>query len=382
MVHAVALHRRDQRVRVGLVHELRRVHADDDQLLGVLLLERPQLLQDVQAVDAAEGPEVEKHEAAAQLGDRVRRAAGVEPASAAELGGTDLGCHRTIVRRSRPVQLHGVRRTSCRRNERSLPRTAPPRLIRIADGGFAHSVGNRPQCLGSGAMDAHVDDREELAGYVEIWWQAVNDFLDLLEHVPEEEWTTPTDLAGWDVRACAAHTAHLEGILAGGPEETADVGEPPHVNGFMGLYTEIGVVNRRDASADALINEIRGDHDPAAHRAAGRPADRRQRQARAHLRRRAVDLAGAAAQPAAGHLDARAGRTPRGRPARRHGHRAGPAHRRVPRREPRLRARQEGRRAHRHQPGAGDGGQRAVRLRRSTRTAAASGSPSHRATRR
>jgi uncharacterized protein (TIGR03083 family) len=102
-----------------------------------------------------------------------------------------------------------------------------------------------------------VDDREELAGYVDIWWQAVNDFLALLERVPEEEWTTPTDLAGWDVRACAAHTAHLEGILAGGPEETADVGEPPHVNGFMGLYTEIGVVNRREASADALINEIR-----------------------------------------------------------------------------------------------------------------------------
>jgi uncharacterized protein (TIGR03083 family) len=101
------------------------------------------------------------------------------------------------------------------------------------------------------------DDSAELAGYVEIWWRAVNDFLDLLELVPEEEWTTPTDLAGWDVRACAAHTAHLEGILAGKPEETAEVGEPPHVTGLMGLYTEIGVVNRRDASADALINELR-----------------------------------------------------------------------------------------------------------------------------
>jgi uncharacterized protein (TIGR03083 family) len=35
------------------------------------------------------------------------------------------------------------------------------------------------------------------------------------------------------------------------------VGEPAHVTGLMGLYTEIGVVNRRDASADAIINEIR-----------------------------------------------------------------------------------------------------------------------------
>ena len=101
------------------------------------------------------------------------------------------------------------------------------------------------------------DDREELAGYVDIWWGAVNDFLDLLEEVPEDDWTTPTDLAGWDVKACAAHTAHLESILAGGPEETAEVGEPAHVTGLMGLYTEIGVVNRREASADAIINELR-----------------------------------------------------------------------------------------------------------------------------
>lgn len=109
----------------------------------------------------------------------------------------------------------------------------------------------------SATTGEQTDDREELAGYVDVWWQAVNDFLDLLEEIPEEEWRTATDLAGWDVKALAAHTAHLEGILAGAPEETAEVGEPPHVNGFMGLYTEIGVVNRRDASADAIINEIR-----------------------------------------------------------------------------------------------------------------------------
>ena len=109
----------------------------------------------------------------------------------------------------------------------------------------------------SATTGERTDDSAELAGYVDVWWQAVNDFLDLLEQVPEEEWSTPTDLAGWDVKACAAHTAHLEGILAGKPEETAEVGEPAHVTGPMGLYTEIGVVNRRDASADELINEIR-----------------------------------------------------------------------------------------------------------------------------
>ncbi len=102
-----------------------------------------------------------------------------------------------------------------------------------------------------------MSDQDRLAGYVEAWWQTVNDFTDLLESLDEPEWATPTDLPGWDVRAVASHVAHLEGILAGAPEETADVGEPPHVTGLMGLYTEIGVVNRRRHDPDAIINEIR-----------------------------------------------------------------------------------------------------------------------------
>ena len=100
-------------------------------------------------------------------------------------------------------------------------------------------------------------DQQRLAGYIDVWWRAVDDFTTLLEEVPAEEWSTPTDLAGWDVRAVASHTAHLESILAGAPEETAEVGEPDHVTGLMGLYTEIGVVNRRDSSPDEIINEIR-----------------------------------------------------------------------------------------------------------------------------
>jgi uncharacterized protein (TIGR03083 family) len=102
-----------------------------------------------------------------------------------------------------------------------------------------------------------VSDQERLAGYVEVWWQAVNDLTALLEGLPEEEWSTPTDLAGWDVRAVVAHVAHLEKVLATGVEEHAEVGEPPHVTSMMGLYTEIGPANRRTASPDELIVEIR-----------------------------------------------------------------------------------------------------------------------------
>jgi uncharacterized protein (TIGR03083 family) len=101
-------------------------------------------------------------------------------------------------------------------------------------------------------------DQQLLSRYVDVWWQAINDFTDLLEELDADDWAAQTDLPGWDVKAVASHIAHLEGILAGNPEEAADVGEPDHITGLMGLYTEVGVVNRRDASPDAIINEIRG----------------------------------------------------------------------------------------------------------------------------
>ena len=100
-------------------------------------------------------------------------------------------------------------------------------------------------------------DVERLTGYVEVWWQAIDDFTALLEQLPEEEWSTPTDLPGWDVHAVAAHTAHLESLLAGGQHDEVEIGETDHVRSPMGTFTEQGVVARRDRSPDELINEIR-----------------------------------------------------------------------------------------------------------------------------
>jgi hypothetical protein len=55
----VTLDGRGESTVVGLVRELRRVHSDDHQHVGVLPLQLPQLVENVQAVDAAEGPEVQ-----------------------------------------------------------------------------------------------------------------------------------------------------------------------------------------------------------------------------------------------------------------------------------------------------------------------------------
>ncbi len=97
VVHAVPLDGRGQRRRVLLVLELRRVHADHDQDVAVLLFERAQLVQHVQAVDAAEGPEIEQDDLAAQVGQRDGLAAGVQPGPAPQFRCPYACAHAPIV---------------------------------------------------------------------------------------------------------------------------------------------------------------------------------------------------------------------------------------------------------------------------------------------
>ena len=70
-------------VGVLLVLELRRVNADHDQFVGVLLFQLRQVGHDVDAVDAAERPEVEQDDLALEVFLERERAAGVEPGDAA-----------------------------------------------------------------------------------------------------------------------------------------------------------------------------------------------------------------------------------------------------------------------------------------------------------
>ena len=100
---------------------------------------------------------------------------------------------------------------------------------------------------------------------------------------------------------------------------------------------------RRDARR-ADQRDPRERHE-APHLPADRPARRRHGDAAPDARRHPLELADPAAQPAAGRVDARAGRTTCGRPPGRPRHRAGPAHRRLPARGDGHGARQAGRRA-------------------------------------
>lgn len=98
---------------------------------------------------------------------------------------------------------------------------------------------------------------ETLQGYVDVWWRATRDFVDLTASLDDEDWARPTDLPGWDVKAVVSHVAHLEAILAGGPPEHAEVAEAAHIRSPMGEFTEIGVLTRRATPPDAIVAEIR-----------------------------------------------------------------------------------------------------------------------------
>jgi uncharacterized protein (TIGR03083 family) len=101
-----------------------------------------------------------------------------------------------------------------------------------------------------------MNDASRLAELVETWRQEVAAFVALARELPEEQWDLPTDLAGWSVKDNIAHTAHLEAVLAGAPEETVEVLEADHVTGLMSLYTEQGVVARRGRPVAELADEI------------------------------------------------------------------------------------------------------------------------------
>ncbi|MDN7121009.1 maleylpyruvate isomerase family mycothiol-dependent enzyme [Nocardioides sp. ChNu-153] len=107
------------------------------------------------------------------------------------------------------------------------------------------------------ATTAPDDDTARLAAYVDVWWLAVGEALELAEQVPDDAWTTPTELPGWTARDVLAHLAHLEAVAVGAEHTPVDVGEAPHVRNDMGRFCEEGVVARRDSPPRTLVHELR-----------------------------------------------------------------------------------------------------------------------------
>jgi uncharacterized protein (TIGR03083 family) len=99
-------------------------------------------------------------------------------------------------------------------------------------------------------------DAERLASYVETWAATVRDTVALLRELRPDDWDLPTDLPGWDVRAVAAHLAHIESDLAGNAQEPVEVPELEHIRSPMGVYTERGPLTRREWPTDKIVDEL------------------------------------------------------------------------------------------------------------------------------
>lgn len=90
MLDAVPLHGVHDGLMLGLVHKLRGVHTDDHDRVAVPLLQLPQLIQDMQTIHTAKGPEIQDDNASSQVGEGQTLVAGVQPAAlAGQLGGAD-----------------------------------------------------------------------------------------------------------------------------------------------------------------------------------------------------------------------------------------------------------------------------------------------------
>lgn len=101
------------------------------------------------------------------------------------------------------------------------------------------------------------DASSRLDHLLQVWHTACLDVIDLLEQLDDAEWSLPTDLPGWDVKAVAAHLAHLESELAGMPQQRVEVPSSPHVRNVLGEYTEAGPVARRDWPPGRIVEELR-----------------------------------------------------------------------------------------------------------------------------
>jgi uncharacterized protein (TIGR03083 family) len=99
-------------------------------------------------------------------------------------------------------------------------------------------------------------DQQRLMGYVETWRSAVDDLVTLLRTLDDDDWSRPTDLAGWDVKGVAAHIAHLESDLIGTKQKRVEVPELEHLTAPSSIYTEMGLIAREDLSGAEVTDEI------------------------------------------------------------------------------------------------------------------------------
>jgi uncharacterized protein (TIGR03083 family) len=113
-----------------------------------------------------------------------------------------------------------------------------------------------------------------LRDLVDVWRSACDDFSAVVQKLNDLEWSLPTDCPGWSVHDVVAHAAALEAEIAGDPVADVDVDAlSAHIKNERGVYTEAGVLARRDRSPAELIAEFQDAVDRRAAQLADEPLD-------------------------------------------------------------------------------------------------------------
>lgn len=82
---------------------------------------------------------------------------------------------------------------------------------------------------------------------------------ELLGTLADEEWSAPSPLPGWDVKANVAHIIGTESMLAGEPSPDVDVDREanPHVRNDIGAFNEVWVEALRATPPHEVLSRFR-----------------------------------------------------------------------------------------------------------------------------
>jgi uncharacterized protein (TIGR03083 family) len=96
-----------------------------------------------------------------------------------------------------------------------------------------------------------------LRALVSVWESACTDLSRLAGQLDVLDWSLPTDLPGWSVQDVMAHCAAIESELAGiAPMRVEIDTSAAHIQNPAGIYTERGVVGRRNRTPHELVEEF------------------------------------------------------------------------------------------------------------------------------
>lgn len=96
-------------------------------------------------------------------------------------------------------------------------------------------------------------DRAALVAALEDQFDAL---LELGRDLTEEQWSTPSEVPGWDVKDNFSHVIGTELMLLGRPDEKVDVADAAHVKNDIGSFNEVAIETRRGRSGKEVLAEF------------------------------------------------------------------------------------------------------------------------------